>query len=604
MASGISAALLEFASAAELPPYLRSADSRFSVTAEYFPDCLGFAPAQFDVYRRDLRDIVIGATRYPLRVEALHGFATPAPDGGRSQFRLEEISFIMGIGDEVSDAITDWTDNFHVLAQTLMSKRPFEMNATERRQWESISSYVDIAAYHNNAPTKIRRFGLVRDMRRGHYAVEWDKECAELGQLAAFQPLFERAKHSYWRAWEVARQAFTSTERLDWSNPEFSNLSKHIGEIEDVLPALQAAEVYLSKTDQHAVGEPQEICVSRRSLQVLRDEFVKKAGNKLSCCLVEFPVIGKAPDELPPVDWLSDEDTYKSEQLGTPYRMFKYDLDRPPPRLIDPGGFRTLYFSGPVETRLDFLPLAGEAGRLAASLPKSSLPSSIALESLDAHRDHFRWCFLLFDLAWAGVKESPLRATERWAWTNGRTLPLAELPKLRVWNGSEWGRDIAELAASFPDPPSWFSIIGDLWRASIYAIDYLSTVVEPSLKKPEDATAENRELEFAHSPDFRSVRWFGATYTFTENQAPRVGLLWQNWEKGTPDVGRQALLDAVEESSGQHIAHVFRDCPAWGTMIVSAKKGSYRLRRPTDSIPPMTRRTSKKKKPRRAQKRK
>ncbi len=63
-------------------------------------------------------------------------------------------------------------------------------------------------------------------------------ECAMLGQLSAFQPVFTQAKRSYWRAWERARHAFSLPERPDWTSPEFSALTRDIGEIEDLLPAL------------------------------------------------------------------------------------------------------------------------------------------------------------------------------------------------------------------------------------------------------------------------------------------------------------------------------------------------------------------------------
>ncbi len=67
------------------------------------------------------------------------------------------------------------------------------------------------------------------------------RECASLSQLAAFQPLFERVKFSYWRAWEQARQAFASDERLDWGNAAFGALTRDIAEVQDLLPALDAA---------------------------------------------------------------------------------------------------------------------------------------------------------------------------------------------------------------------------------------------------------------------------------------------------------------------------------------------------------------------------
>jgi len=87
----------------------------------------------------------------------------------------------------------------------------------------------------------------------------------------------------------------------------------------------------------------------------------------------------------------------------------------------------------------------------------------------------------------------------------------------------------------------------------------------------------------AHSDDFRSVLWHGTRYTFTANQAACVKLLWENWERETPDVGdatvleqagvAQARLDAVFRVDGkQHTA--------WGEMIVSLSRGTHRLQAP------------------------
>ena len=40
-----------------------------------------------------------------------------------------------------------------------------------------------------------------------------------------------------------------------------------------------------------------------------------------------------------------------------------------------------------------------------------------------------------------------------------------------------------------------------------------------------------------HSPDFRSVEWFGTSYTFSTSQAACVEVLWENWDRRTPEVG-------------------------------------------------------------------
>lgn len=82
-----------------------------------------------------------------------------------------------------------------------------------------------------------------------------------------------------------------------------------------------------------------------------------------------------------------------------------------------------------------------------------------------------------------------------------------------------------------------------------------------------------------HSPDFRSVHWFGTEYGFTTTQAAIVQVLWKNWKQGTPDVSDAHLLvePGVRESS--RLVDIFRKSPAWNTMIVSGKtKGTKRLK--------------------------
>ena len=83
--------------------------------------------------------------------------------------------------------------------------------------------------------------------------------------------------------------------------------------------------------------------------------------------------------------------------------------------------------------------------------------------------------------------------------------------------------------------------------------------------------------QFAHSVDFRSVTWFGRVYSFTANQAAIVKVLWDNWKRGTSEVGNAALLDAADCNQNR-LDLVFRGCPAWGTMIQQGKtKGTSRL---------------------------
>jgi hypothetical protein len=81
----------------------------------------------------------------------------------------------------------------------------------------------------------------------------------------------------------------------------------------------------------------------------------------------------------------------------------------------------------------------------------------------------------------------------------------------------------------------------------------------------------------AHSPDFRSVNWFGTEYSFTANQAACVKALWDAWDKGTPDVGQVTLQTEADIESQPR--HLFRKNAAWGNMIVRGNtKGTLRLR--------------------------
>ena len=89
--------------------------------------------------------------------------------------------------------------------------------------------------------------------------------------------------------------------------------------------------------------------------------------------------------------------------------------------------------------------------------------------------------------------------------------------------------------------------------------------------------------ETKHGEDFRSVIWNGTPYEFTALQAACVKILWEHWAKGTSSVGGQYVLenaviaDANVVTSAR-MSDVFRDHPAWGTMIIpGATRGSYRL---------------------------
>ena len=67
----------------------------------------------------------------------------------------------------------------------------------------------------------------------------------------------------------------------------------------------------------------------------------------------------------------------------------------------------------------------------------------------------------------------------------------------------------------------------------ITKLDNLNRVAT-ALAKVEDLPASESRDEVAHSPDFRSVIWFGTKYQFSPTQAASVRCLWQAWEDGFP----------------------------------------------------------------------
>lgn len=95
-----------------------------------------------------------------------------------------------------------------------------------------------------------------------------------------------------------------------------------------------------------------------------------------------------------------------------------------------------------------------------------------------------------------------------------------------------------------------------------------------------------------HSLDFRSVYWFGETFTLTPKQAAAVELLWRSYEAGTPALGQHAVLAEIESDLGR-LDHLFQRPAgarrAWKAMIERGpSRGTVQLRvpRPEARKPP------------------
>ena len=84
-------------------------------------------------------------------------------------------------------------------------------------------------------------------------------------------------------------------------------------------------------------------------------------------------------------------------------------------------------------------------------------------------------------------------------------------------------------------------------------------------------------LEFKHSPDYRSVMFKDRHYTFTSNAAQAVQLLHEQYLNGTPEIGKDYILEELGTPS-ERLRDIFQCCPRWKEIIVPGKKkGTYRL---------------------------
>lgn len=92
-----------------------------------------------------------------------------------------------------------------------------------------------------------------------------------------------------------------------------------------------------------------------------------------------------------------------------------------------------------------------------------------------------------------------------------------------------------------------------------------------------------------HSPDFKSVAWYGREYQFTPPQAACVQVLWRQWLSGTPIVRDQLVLE-IARVKARSLKDVFKAPPgnaAWGTMIADGdRRGTVRLAEPAESFDP------------------
>ena len=121
---------------------------------------------------------------------------------------------------------------------------------------------------------------------------------------------------------------------------------------------------------------------------------------------------------------------------------------------------------------------------------------------------------------------------------------------------------------------------GEALRSLTLRLQSGGRIVLPASIRCVVAEAEQRSPQTnqtSHSPDFRSVNYYGHLFRFSATQAPVVKMLWEASKDGSPDVGQHTLLETAGSTSNR-LVDLFKRSPAWGSLIVAGEqRGTFRL---------------------------
>lgn len=103
-----------------------------------------------------------------------------------------------------------------------------------------------------------------------------------------------------------------------------------------------------------------------------------------------------------------------------------------------------------------------------------------------------------------------------------------------------------------------------------------------AVREAKEDEASTKKPIFSASEDYRSVTYNGDSHILTQNQSIMVRLLHRAHLAGHPDVSKVQLLFAIESETSE-VRNSFKKSPLWKTLIVSKRKGTYRLDLPDGS---------------------
>jgi hypothetical protein len=87
---------------------------------------------------------------------------------------VHSLTEYVGQGDTPTQAFEDLSVQIHTAFQTLVRKRPFEMDEDERSRWVRLTGIIDLLYYRTTTPVTTYEIGQVhRDMIARPHRIEW-----------------------------------------------------------------------------------------------------------------------------------------------------------------------------------------------------------------------------------------------------------------------------------------------------------------------------------------------------------------------------------------------------------------------------------------------
>ena len=96
-------------------------------------------------------------------------------------------------------------------------------------------------------------------------------------------------------------------------------------------------------------------------------------------------------------------------------------------------------------------------------------------------------------------------------------------------------------------------------------------------RSPEPYEVIEGSTRLLHTPDYTTVKWCDEVYHFTPMQAEVVRVLHNYQREGLDELRGAFILEKIESGS-RSLSDLFKDSPAWKTLVLpGSKRGSYKL---------------------------